>query len=65
MMGSWSDAKDARITGSVRKRMSDYPCDTCEKVEDCNGQDMLFCCKLCQWEKEKNGVCNKQDGNHI
>jgi len=31
----------------------EYPCDTCEKAETCNGQDMLYCCKLCQWEKER------------
>lgn len=29
----------------------EYPCDTCEKQKGCNGQDMLFCCLLCQWEK--------------
>ena len=45
--------------------MMEYPCETCEKAEDCNGQDAMFCCKLCQWEREKTDVCNKQDGNHI
>ena len=34
----------------------DYPCDTCEKQKECNGQDALFCCLLCKWERERKGV---------
>lgn len=44
----------------------DYPCDSCEKAEDCNGQDMLFCCKLCEWEKERTGyVRHEQDSDYV
>lgn len=34
----------------------EYPCDTCEKAEECNGQDAMYCCLLCEWERERKGV---------
>ncbi len=44
----------------------EYPCDECEHKEACNGQDAMYCCKLCEWEKERTGyVRNQQDGNNF
>ena len=39
----------------------EYPCDTCDERDTCDGWEAQFCCRLCQWRYGEDTPCDECD----